>query len=375
MVIQTVIGRGGSLLFQGLWDSHPQILMFPGMLNFYSKLWSEVVAGPEKWKEIIRAHLDFLDMLAEPLNIRKNLGERKDESIVIPKEEMISMLMGLKPSRDWQRRELFLAFHFVVAKAFHIQLEGKKIIYCHEHTVDVNGAWVTGILADFPSFRIFCCVRDPVSNYKSLVNWKVQRKDVDNTLWKSMAYQPDILLSYSVYWYLDGLIAASRFSSQFFFIRLEDLRAYRIRTLKLCAAIMEVEVTETMSVVSFGGKVWEGDVFSSKTSSYKLCSYSKFILSMLIHFYFQVPGILLLYRSDNRQKITGRFIYHILFLFWVMEDFREWLLSDRKFYDGWMAYFLSRFRSYRVYSYYIRLIRTEIKLRPEQLFSVSGAEL
>lgn len=263
IIIQTVIGRSGSLMLQSLLDNHPQILMFPGILNFYSTLWDNLNNSNNNQKKILLNHFIFLKDLMTPYNIYHHVGKHGNESTEIDYSKIIEEIEALSFNRE-SRREVFLAIHFAFCAYFRYDINKIKFIYCHEHSIDFNDLCMRNIINDFPDAQIFCSVRSATTNVYSILNWYKKKKKIENVLWQKNRYQFDAIQRFCIYWYIDGIRLINNYYQHFKIIRLEDIQKNPEAFMKVLCQILGIEFSKSLTETTFAGKLWHGDIFSDK---------------------------------------------------------------------------------------------------------------
>jgi hypothetical protein len=328
VVVQTVIGRAGSLFLQSLLDNHPQVLMYPGVLNFYESMWRDVSKKPAEWKSIVKEKIILWNNVMVPYNIHQNLGEGGNETININPDEIVSIMEG-SGSPGAGRRIFFLLLHYAVGVYFKKDLASVRVIYIHEHTVNVTGEMVAMMSEDFPDCKIICMVRNPLTNYPSIVNWERKRQTESGEIWKANRYIENIFMDMGIFWYKRFLKVINSHHSNFVIIRLEDMQKHRQDYLQKICRLLAISDSETLNHTTFLGKEWHGDNFSPRQKGFrqsalasveksKLESMKQSLIIMLLKGEMNALGYEL-----NAIGIFTRVKLWIIFPFWNFPDYRK----------------------------------------------------
>jgi hypothetical protein len=174
----TFYGRSGSMFFQSLLDSHPNIIMIPGayIMGFYD-FWQGEGHSLNK-ENLINAFVYRYDVLfdvkssrmiygcGENAGINNNLeamGENQDISLGVNKELFIKELKNaLEGITIVSRKDFFKAIHLAYFYALGREYHSRRtpIIVFQLHTPSIPRA--SQILEDFPEATYFQVIREPI---------------------------------------------------------------------------------------------------------------------------------------------------------------------------------------------------------------------
>ena len=269
VAFQFVIGRGGSLFFHSLLDSHQGILSYPGMLNYYESIVPRLDQENVNIKKTIVDELQFWNEIMVPYNVQQNLGAAKDISIKVDCEKIAELACSLAGDKIGDRKILFLALNFAIGSFFNKDMDSVHLIYCQEHTSHPDEKLFNNILNDFPYARMLCMVRDPRANYISIKGWEDKRHSMNVKAWEVQKFQPGLFADLCVYWYRTILYLANKYYKNFYFIRLEDLQENRSQYLERFAAVFQLENSPSLIQTTFNGHLWHGDNFSPKQPGFR----------------------------------------------------------------------------------------------------------
>lgn len=264
-----MIGRSGSLLLQSVLDGHPQVLMYPGIVNFYSEIAAKLAAEPTEWQRSVTETLQKWLQICEAYNIHRNLGDKGDESIVISTiqiAEIAAQQLRSSP-KDLSRSDWFLLIHYAIGVYMRIDLSQTEVIYCHEH--DTQNNFVDDLSIDFPTAFVVCSVRDPRSNFVSIQNWLAHTENLDVEAWATQKYirgYRDLLCRR---WYQRCLDLVNRHHDKFILVRLEDLQSSPLEYIERLAKILNIENCDALKQTTFGGRLWGGDCFSPRGAGFR----------------------------------------------------------------------------------------------------------
>lgn len=337
ILIQTVIGRSGSIFLQSLLDSHPEILMFPGVINFFTDIFPYHQKNPEKWSEnisnVIRSWMETL----EPYNIYQKLGKERNETIDVDLDQIINIMKtecNIKESPS--AKKLFLALHYAIGTYYSIDLSRIKYIYVHEHTLDFNKFNLQNSLSLFPNTHILCIIRDPRANHISINNWMNKTIQTKSGTWKVNKFE-NRYSDFCWKWYKNGLSTISKQSKYYTIIRLEDIHTHREYFLKTLCNRLSIHYSNTILHSTFLGKNWSGDEFSPQIEGFRksntfnqwqpyLNIYWKLFYEATLKNELSQLGYDIFY---SKYYITKALLI-IGFPFWFVKDLEY--LKDKKFY-------------------------------------------
>ena len=88
-------GRSGSYLLQSLFDGHPEILQFPGILRFYQKFLR--IFNIKSTKQIalyfIKANPHFFDSRLNKIERHNKLGQNKKSYFKVNKKNLLNFFI------------------------------------------------------------------------------------------------------------------------------------------------------------------------------------------------------------------------------------------------------------------------------------------
>lgn len=333
IAFQLVIGRGGSLFLHSLLDNHPEILAYPGMLNFYESMAQRIEAGGDS-KTVIAEELTFWNEIMLPYNITHQLGADKNTVINIDAKQVAEETIKTAGSRIPERKYLFLALNYSLALFLKKDLDAVRLIYCQEHTSYPSEKIFSAALNDFPRAKFLCMVRDPRANYLSIKGWEEKRYHMNVKAWEVQKYQPGLFADLCIYWYASMLKLAEKYSSNFYFIRLEDVQSARTAYLQMLAKLLGIRYSDTMQETTFSGATWHGDNFAPKQQGFRtsanpskwkseLSGMKQEIIDVILQKEIQALG----YPSAEKgffHKLTA----WILFPFWLWDDLAKIFLPE-----------------------------------------------
>lgn len=165
VLFQSLVGHSGSTVLQSLFDGHPEVAMFPGVLSFYT-CFSEKKDLELRWKTELAMALEHQFKTSSSCN---GLGPNQDEVIANISEEWFLRTEKLLQGEAFSRRKLFFALHQAMAEILGQEVSKIKLVWCHEHDVTAFFAHaVPAALEDGLSFRALITVRDPRSHWLSI---------------------------------------------------------------------------------------------------------------------------------------------------------------------------------------------------------------
>lgn len=246
-------GRTGTDFLQSLLDSHPQVLMFNGHIQFHL-FWRSsrcVAASPMHADDFLD---EFIGHYIERFKSHYDLEERKnalgvnaDQSIDINLHEFKQHALKLLDGRELNSKNTMVAIYAAYAACLGQNLEEKILFFHHQHNVE----WIQGYLNDFPDSKIICMTRDPRANFVSGVeNWRT--------------YDPSRDHARHLYVYIKRILTDAcvldRFSNPYIVVKLEDL-GNEVILQKLCQW-MGIEYHVCMKSSTWAGLQWHGDRLS-----------------------------------------------------------------------------------------------------------------
>jgi len=269
VIIQTVMGRSGSMLVHSLFDGHPHILSYPGPINFYDTIAPDIANHQTDWQHSIKETLDAWNAIMKPYNIHKNLGPDGNDELNINNKTIIEEMARATEGLKMDRRTLFLAVHYAVGVSLGRNLEDIRVIYEQEHTTLLTDEQVNCVRQDFANHKFLCITRDPRSNYLSIVNWKKKREQMNMDFWIKQKYTPGFHELMCCDWYVNFLALMNRNQTAFIILRLEDMQAGGAKYVQELVNLLGIQFHESLSTTTFGGYLWGGDSFSTRQTGFR----------------------------------------------------------------------------------------------------------
>ena len=246
-------GRTGSDFLQSLLDSHPEILTFNGIFDYYP-FWDNSECVKSGRFDIS----DFLDELIgkniEKFKSRYDLIERKDQlgkdfsqtiDIDILKfKENFNAIIG---NHEINSRNCLLAIYGAYSSVIGQDLNKKKVFFHHIH----HHQKLDRFFEDFPTTKIISMTRDPRANiFSGVLHHKT--------------YNPDSMDGAHQYFYIKRIFEdcsiLEKYDKEYLSIKLESLGS--INTVKKLAVWLGIEYHETLNRSTWAGLEWHGDRLS-----------------------------------------------------------------------------------------------------------------
>lgn len=163
LVILSFIGRSGSMLFQSLMDSHPQVASFPmTFVGVFEEIFGngeiESFIGRHYWL-FEKSEINYLHRT--DLTVPALLGENRDQYVVVDKEGLLSaykMLVEVLGRKPESPREMLILTHLALYHSRGFDISEVKYILYHLHSLLPHK--YNGLLRKFPDARTVFMVRD-----------------------------------------------------------------------------------------------------------------------------------------------------------------------------------------------------------------------
>lgn len=264
LVVQTLIGRSGSLLLTSLFDSHPEVLMFPGASDFYSGIYPRASAPGGSWQEEVRSALHAWQTTPH-LNACRHLGPNRDQFFFYDPDFVVATMEKALAGGPASRKRLFLAYLYAIGVFLKRDLSKIRHLWAHEHTDVPTDDFIKTILEDFPEARFVCTVRHPATNYTSLLKMRKVIGELGLHDW-----QYNFSMAGKGWWaYRDFLRCYEPYGSRFLFVRLEDMQRSKATYIKALAANLGISDSPTLSQSTFAGLLWWGDIFAAPEAGFR----------------------------------------------------------------------------------------------------------
>jgi len=253
-------GRAGSDFFQGLFDSHPEVLTFNGNL-FYYEFWENskcVRAGDFDARDLID---EFIGKYIERFKSRYDLQERKhqlgenlDETISIDLDRFRNEAVGLLEERSLDSKNAMLAIYGAYAICLGQDLETKTLLFHHPHHFEE----LPQFLRDFPDGRLICMTRDPRANFVE----GIEDHRANNFL------VGDTDRETHIYYYINRILhdasALEIYDNPYIAVKIEDLGDQAVVD-EMCRWL-GISPHECTTRSTWGGLVWHGDKLTNATT-------------------------------------------------------------------------------------------------------------
>lgn len=366
-------GRVGSDLIQSLFDGHPEVITFEGVLffdDFYRSavsLWgtgasfskSERLPGVSPrdfFSEFAWKHLHAFHSRYDTLENKGHLGPSRDQSNDVDMEAFVLHAEKLMEGRELSRRNAFLAVHAAFSLARGEELREKKLLLHHIHDIEK----LDPLIGDFPGLKVIAAVRDPRAGYLS-------------TMEHTLHYAGD-RVNPMMHAYVVGRIlreAGSLVGKEGIEVRvnlLEKLHRQPEKVLREMCGWLGVSFHPSLLQSTWGGKLWWGDALStgirstfnpemgemSRTRWMRELSFQdRLLLEVLTRkkldqygyfrkyrrrFWSFVALLLIFFPMRYERILFGKSLRPVLFLRWIQGVSRRcrWMVSK------WMALTLGR---------------------------------
>jgi len=258
-------GRSGTLFFQSLLDSHPELLMLPGIhLICYYEFWSDY--GHLPYKELVREFVKYYSILfdarnpceeGEKYHVGKGIGDEfgftsmgpdRNQSLGINREVFIEKLEKIlsnceKVSRKFFFQAIHVAYHSVLHNDFHIGDKVPIIVY-HLHCALKNR--VLPFLEDFPDSLFLYVIRSPIQSLGSMIIYHNNNNIL--TLDKMIWILEDILFG--------GTPVVELYAERFKSVKLEDLHKFPEDTMRSVSRWLGISWHDNLLKSTFDGIEW-----------------------------------------------------------------------------------------------------------------------
>jgi hypothetical protein len=247
-------GRTGSDLLQSLLDSHPQVLTFNGILQFYVEFAPISLCLASESFEVADLFDEFVGHFIHRFNSRYDFVERKDhlgedraQTLVLDTSAFRRHAVGFMSGQEPSKRNLLLAIYGAYNLCLSHDLLATRILFHHAHRLDELDLF----LQDFPDTSVLVTTRDPRATFVSgIENWRKFSQDHDNER--------------HLYVYIKRILEDSEpcelRSVRYAAVRLEDL--LREDTMRAIADWLGVSFRPSMLESTWGGLHWYGDRLS-----------------------------------------------------------------------------------------------------------------
>lgn len=273
-------GASGSNFVQTLFDSHPQILMFPinSLMNFHTQLWSE-------FSQIIHrpgfTHKKLVDACAkrlEPLfDGRLNPTQHQFDKLGVERQEYLWVDINIfkkalsdylnlysKHHLDVNRKVFFIMIHFAYAQAQGQEISQKLYIFHHLH-IPENYLDMKLTYEDFPSMKLLITQRHLMASMHSNLKRGALYFSDDHSF-------ENLIINGEFYKYYRHQILGTqnihkRHPTPTCFIKLEELHKYPERKMKEISEWLEIKWNNCLLESTINGLKYWGSNLSKKPFS------------------------------------------------------------------------------------------------------------
>lgn len=270
--------RAGSMLFQSLLDSHPQILTIPFIIPYYSRISNlkaeQHINFSEKKEDLISFFLnsaEISDYFIESF-CKNGLGENKDKKFNFKRDLIFQSLSKiLNKLKLINRKTFFLAYNLSFAIVHNIDFTKIKCIFSHEHIFrplyDIKqypinlyydlfrnyilyntNECIKYIKEDFSDSKLIYMVRDPIEvNYRFIPDKITEKLNFHY-------FMKNYLNSFILYVDIHG---NHSFANKI--IKFEDLHINTEKIMKEVSEFLKIDFSEILLKSTLGGELWWGN--------------------------------------------------------------------------------------------------------------------
>ena len=246
-------GRSGSDFLQSLFDSHPQILQFPGILKFDKKFIKifDLKSDKKIAAYFIKNYSKFFDSRLSKIERHDKLGDSKKEFYKVDKKKFSKKFSEYYNKSKKTNFDLLLSLH----KAYNNNFKKKKLLVIHIHLFDFLKNYIK-IIGVQENNKILLTFRDPlVSLCSTIKHWMLFRQGIDMTP-RNLFVNIDLHFNnFNNLYFLKKKIRV---------VKLEKLHKYSKKTLKRICEYLKIDYTSSLLRSSYHGKKWWGDAISKK---------------------------------------------------------------------------------------------------------------
>lgn len=158
-------GRSGSYLIQSLFDSHPEISMFPGVHNYYDLGLEKYQSVEEIARDFAKRNLQFFDSQSSYFNSPdcvQPIHYQIDSDRFIAEYAKL-----LKTAGNINNRNAWIMAHLAYSIVIGQKPESIKYIFFHLHIYSAE--IVQSLLSDFPGLYFLASTRDPREEWSGYI--------------------------------------------------------------------------------------------------------------------------------------------------------------------------------------------------------------
>ena len=250
-------GRSGSDLLQSLFDSHREVIQFPGILKFsedFLKIFN--LDSPKK------IAINFCNLNPHFFNSRLNLQERhnklgnkKNSFYLIDKSVFIKNFIKFYKGGKQSNLNTLVALHKAYGQCISKIIKKKKIIVLHIHLVELFENYLRLIKFDKKT-KILLTFRDPMASLSSAIrNYSKYKK---GKILTPRGLYDNFEIHFNTFHSLKN------FKNYIRVVKLEDLHKRSKKTLKNICNYIKIQYSNTLMNSTYHGKKWWGDAISGK---------------------------------------------------------------------------------------------------------------
>ena len=247
-------GRSGSDLLQSLFDSHPEILQFPGILRFDQKFLKifNIKSTEQIALYFIKVNPQFFDSRLNKIERHNKLGQDKKSYFKVNKKKFIKFFHIYFNKSKKTNFDLLVCLH----KAYNFnKKKNQKLLIVHIHIYDYLLNYLD-IIGEKNNLKILLTLRDPLVSLSSAINHFLNYK-------KGITMSPrglnEILrIHFNTFNDLHFLRKKIRV------VKLEEKHNNSIITMKKICKFLKIKFVNSLLKSTYHGKKWWGDAVSKK---------------------------------------------------------------------------------------------------------------
>lgn len=352
VIFQMTIGRAGSLFLQSLLDDHPCVLAFPGSMSFYGGRLDSIAQGKQDLRSELALHLEESYEAHRSMHVFDELGPGRNETLDLKPARVAAKVKEAMGELLPSSRHLIFAIHFAAAQLLKRDLSPIRVIWVHQHVA--HQSTLDLALADFKDVSFIFNVRDPRSNYLSYRKLQAMVESPQSKEFSPYWLESNTLIQscWRSYLLAERLIEAQAGRTRV--TRLEDIQRSPDEFVRALARWLQIEELPCLFRSTFGGKSWNGDSFSARTSGFRMTTRNEEWIEGLSPIRGTVIELLLRsplgrfgYPPHFSTSFRNRMLAWLLLPLWPLDDFTKF------FQWGFYAY-LMRERKLRVFRYLLK---------------------
>jgi len=268
--------RPGTDFLHSLLDSHPEIISFDGWLHFHEFFDKAISTYGTKnlffknnnkhkkfdqinlsdfFYEFAWSHLHKFDSRYDNLEMKGNLGLKKNEFNLINIDEFVKNAVNLISNEEFSSKNAMLAVYGSIALIKGDDLSNKKILLHNVHLQE----YLDPLIEDFPSVKIIACTRDP-----RVWSTKISKQLSEMDLSKYSINMSRALFKLGI----DGSSPIRSRNLNIYVNTLESLHDKPKEVMTNICNWAGIEYSENLLYSSWSGKIWNGDILSSNIKSF-----------------------------------------------------------------------------------------------------------